>query len=76
MTYGEIWNGGPLPPISSPLYLPIADSGIAERLDRPGEEIPQGNPWLVHPDHAGAPAPRRRAAALAPGTRAATRVEA
>jgi hypothetical protein len=46
MTYGEIWNGGPLPPISNPLYLPIADE-IAERLDRPGDEIPQGNPWLV-----------------------------
>jgi hypothetical protein len=46
MTYGEIWNGGPLPTISNPLYLPIADE-IAERLDRPGEEIPQGDPWLV-----------------------------
>jgi hypothetical protein len=46
MTFGEIWNGGPLPAISNPLYLPIADE-IAERLDRPGEEIPQGDPWLV-----------------------------
>jgi hypothetical protein len=46
MTLGEIWNGGPLPAISSPLYLPIADE-IAERLDRPGDEIPQGDPWLV-----------------------------
>ena len=46
MTYGEPWNGGPLPAISNPLYLPIADE-IAERLDRPGEEIPQGDPWLV-----------------------------
>jgi hypothetical protein len=46
MTYGEIWNGGPLPPISSPLYLPIADE-IAERLERPSDEIPQGDPWLV-----------------------------
>jgi hypothetical protein len=46
MTYGEIWNGGPLPPISSSLYLPIADE-IAERLERPGDEIPQGDPWLV-----------------------------
>jgi len=40
------WNGGPLPPISSPLYLPIADE-LAERLDRPGDETPQGDPWLV-----------------------------
>jgi hypothetical protein len=47
MTYGEIWNGGPLPAISNPLYLPIADE-IAERLDRPGDEIAQGDPWLVH----------------------------
>jgi hypothetical protein len=46
MTYGELWNGGPLPPISSPLCLPIADE-IAERLDRPGDEIPQGDPWQV-----------------------------
>jgi hypothetical protein len=45
-TYGEIWNGGPLPTISNPLFLPIADE-IAERLDRPGDEIPQGDPWLV-----------------------------
>ncbi|MDX1501174.1 MAG: hypothetical protein R3325_02345 [Thermoanaerobaculia bacterium] len=46
MSFGELWNGGPLPPISSDLYLPIADE-LAERLDRPGEEIPQGEPWLV-----------------------------
>jgi hypothetical protein len=45
-TYGEIWNGGPLPAISNPLYLPIADE-IAERLDRPGDEIAQGDPWFV-----------------------------
>lgn len=46
MTYGEIWNGGPLPAISSPLYLPIADE-IAERLERPGDEFPEGDPWTV-----------------------------
>jgi hypothetical protein len=46
MTYGELWNGGPLPLISSPLYLPIADE-IAERLDRPGDEVPQGDSWPV-----------------------------
>ena len=46
MTYGEVWNGGPLPAISNPLYLPIADE-IAERLDRPGDEVPQGDPWMV-----------------------------
>jgi hypothetical protein len=46
MTVGEPWLGGPLPPITSPLYLPIAQE-IAERLDRPGNEIPQGDPWEV-----------------------------
>lgn len=46
LTFGETWNGGPLPPISSRLYLPIADE-IAERLDRPGAEVPQGEPWTV-----------------------------
>ncbi len=46
VTYGELWEGGPLPTISSPLYLPIADE-IAERLDRPGDEIAQGDPWTV-----------------------------
>lgn len=46
LTFGETWNGGPLPSISSPLYLPIADE-IAERLDRPGQEVPQGDHWTV-----------------------------
>jgi len=46
LTFGEIWNGGPLPAISSPLYLPIADE-IAEQLDRPGNEVAQGDPWSV-----------------------------
>jgi hypothetical protein len=46
LTFGEIWNGGPLPIISSPLYLPIADE-LAERLDRPGDEVAQGDPWTV-----------------------------
>jgi hypothetical protein len=46
LTFGELWMGGPLPTISSPLYLPIADE-IAERLDRPGDEFPEGDPWDV-----------------------------
>ncbi|MEK7764371.1 MAG: hypothetical protein AAB433_22590 [Nitrospirota bacterium] len=46
ITFGEIWNGGPLPAISNPLYLPIADE-IAERLQRPGDEFPEGDPWEV-----------------------------
>ncbi len=46
MTFGEPWVGGPLPTISNPLYLPIADE-LAERLDRPGDEVPVGEPWEV-----------------------------
>jgi len=46
MTFGEIWNGGPLPAISSDLYLPIANE-LAERLNQPGDEIPEGDPWEV-----------------------------
>jgi hypothetical protein len=46
LTFGEIWNGGPLPPVSSPLYLPIADE-LADRLGRPESEVPQGDPWTV-----------------------------
>lgn len=44
--FGELWDGGPLPPISSPLFLRIADE-IAERAQKPGQEIPQGEPWKV-----------------------------
>lgn len=46
MQFGELWNGGPLPTISSPLFLPIADE-IAERTQMPGNEVPQGKPWKV-----------------------------
>jgi hypothetical protein len=46
MTLGKLWNGGPLPTVSSPLYVPIA-AEIAERLNRPGDELPEGEPWLV-----------------------------
>jgi hypothetical protein len=46
LTFGEVWMGGPLPTVSSDLFLPIAEE-IAERLDRPGDEEPQGVPWEV-----------------------------
>ena len=46
LTFGELWDGGPLPSISSDHYLPIADE-IAERLGLPGDERPQGDPWTV-----------------------------
>lgn len=43
---GMVWNGGPLPSITDELYLPIAEE-LAERLDRPGDEVPVGDPWEV-----------------------------
>ncbi len=43
---GEIWNGGPPPDISSSLYVPIVTE-IAEAEQRPGDEVPVGDPWLV-----------------------------
>ncbi|KKZ58596.1 hypothetical protein EMCG_05492 [[Emmonsia] crescens] len=46
LQFGELWNGGPLPAISSKLFLPIADE-IAERAQKPGQEIPQGEPWKL-----------------------------
>ncbi|KAG8805585.1 hypothetical protein FRC17_005445 [Serendipita sp. 399] len=46
MQLGEIWNGGPLPSITSKLYVPIADE-VSERARKPQGEIPQGEPWEV-----------------------------
>ncbi|KAK4108839.1 carbohydrate-binding module family 12 protein [Canariomyces notabilis] len=46
MRFGEPWNGGPLPVVTSNLYVPIADE-LAERLGKPGQEVPQGDPWEV-----------------------------
>ena len=43
---GDIWKGGPLPSITSKLYLKIADE-LAEQLGRPAREVPQGDPWPV-----------------------------
>lgn len=44
--FGDPWMGGALPPISDDTYLPIADE-LTERLGRPGDEIPVGDPWEV-----------------------------
>ncbi len=44
--FGEPWLGGSLPAISDNTYLPIAEE-LAERLGRPGNEIPVGEPWEV-----------------------------
>lgn len=46
MQLGEIWNGGPLPFITSPQYLGIADE-LAERTGKPEGEKAQGDPWDV-----------------------------
>ncbi len=43
---GQIWNGGDLPDISSPLYVSIIEE-IRERDKAPGAEIAQGDPWDV-----------------------------
>ena len=44
--FGDPWLGGSLPAISDDTYLPIAEE-IAEKLGRPGNEIPVGEPWEV-----------------------------
>jgi hypothetical protein len=46
MQVGETWDGGPLPPISNPMYVQIADE-VAERNGRPQGELAQGEPWEV-----------------------------
>lgn len=44
---GQIWDGGDLPDITSPLYVSIIEE-IRERDKARGLEIPQGDPWDVH----------------------------
>lgn len=44
---GEIWSGGPAPDVTDPLYVPIIKE-IQEATGAPGNEVPQGEPWLVH----------------------------
>jgi hypothetical protein len=43
---GEVWNGGDLPKITSPLYVSIIEE-IRERDKAPGKEIAEGDPWDV-----------------------------
>jgi hypothetical protein len=43
---GEIWNGGPPPDISSSMYVPLVKE-IQEAQGAPGNEVAQGDPWLV-----------------------------
>lgn len=42
----EPWNGGELPTIGDPLYVPFADERKAQ-LGAPGDEVPFGDPWEV-----------------------------
>jgi hypothetical protein len=43
---GQIWNGGDLPPMTSPLYVSIIEE-IRERDKALGNEVAQGDPWDV-----------------------------
>lgn len=43
---GEIWDGGDVPEINDPLYVSILTE-VGERLQRPGLEVAQGDPWEV-----------------------------
>jgi len=44
---GQIWEGGDLPDVTSPLYVSIIEE-IRERDKAPGSEVAQGDPWDVH----------------------------
>jgi len=65
---GQIWEGGDLPDISSPLYVSIIEE-IRERDKAPGAEIVQGDPWdvrlpttlVILRDQAGLPAWQKNA---------------
>lgn len=46
LSTGEVWNGGELPPITDPLYVPIVVE-LAEQLGAPGAEVARGAPWEV-----------------------------
>jgi hypothetical protein len=43
---GDVWEGGNLPDVSSPLYVSIIEE-IKERDKAPGAEIAEGDPWDV-----------------------------
>jgi hypothetical protein len=44
---GEVWSGGPVPDVTSSLYLPILEE-IKERSEETSEEpAPYGEPWEV-----------------------------
>ncbi len=43
---GQLWNGGDLPQIGSPLYVDILEE-IRARQRAPGTEVPVGEPWEI-----------------------------
>jgi hypothetical protein len=46
MIWLEPWNGGGLPSINDPTYLPISQE-IADTEGAPENEVPVGDPWEV-----------------------------
>jgi hypothetical protein len=44
LTTNQVWQGGSLPAVSDPTYLPIAEE-IKNQEGAPGNEVPQGDPW-------------------------------
>lgn len=44
METGELWDGNDLPPINSPLYVPLLEE---LRSQMPSQEVPYGEPWEV-----------------------------
>jgi hypothetical protein len=44
LTTNQIWQGGSLPAVTDPTYLPIAEE-IKDQTGAPGDEQPQGAPW-------------------------------
>jgi len=44
METGEIWEGGDLPEMNSPTYVPLIEE-IKASNKAPGTEVPYGDPW-------------------------------
>jgi hypothetical protein len=46
METGQVWSGGPVPDVTSPLYVSIITE-IKEKTGAPGLEVAVGDPWEV-----------------------------
>lgn len=44
LTTNQVWQGGSLPAVTDPTYLPITEE-IKDQTGAPGDEQPQGDPW-------------------------------